>query len=79
MSFRSVSRDVFVSGGKPDMVECKKIKDINFSYWKGMKQIVLCFERIYVLKDIMQIFPTSDTFSIKINILVIIRNLKKLF
>jgi len=34
-NLRSVSRDVFVSGGKPDMVECKKIKDINFSYWKG--------------------------------------------
>ena len=72
MSFRSVSRDVFVSGGKPDMVDCKKIKDINFSYWKGMKQIVLYFERIYVLKDIKQI--QVILLAQKINILVIIIN-----
>jgi len=31
----SVSRNVMVNYGKPDMVKCNMVKDINFSYWKG--------------------------------------------
>jgi len=58
-NLRSVSRDVFVSGGKPNMVNCNMIKDINFNYWKGNP---IAKRKRYVYGGNIQI-PKQQSFS----------------